>query len=166
MPPQRREMSPETMEREKLAAELAAGEKMLRSATVARLAYNGTDGTPRVIPVGFLWTGEAVIVCTHPTAPKVAALRARPRVALTIDTPRPARSLLARGDAEIDVIDGVPPEYLAAAAKSYEGEDLAAFEAGVRATYDRMARISIVPHWARWFDFDAGPLPGFLRRLT
>ncbi|HEX4838513.1 MAG TPA: hypothetical protein VFV03_08335 [Solirubrobacteraceae bacterium] len=43
-------------------------------------------------------------------------------MALTIDTPRPARSLLARGDAEIEVIDGVAPEYLAAAAKSYEDE--------------------------------------------
>jgi len=103
-----------TMDREELAAELAAGEDMLDTATVARLAYTGTDGAPRVIPVGFLWTGRAVVVCTHPTAPKVAALRARPRVALTIDTPAPARSLLARGDAEIEIVDGVPPEYLAA----------------------------------------------------
>lgn len=154
------------MEREKLAAELADGGQMLRSATVARLAYNGTDGTPRVVPVGFFWTGEAVVVCTHPTAPKVAALRARPRVALTIDTPSPARSLLARGNAEIEIVDGVAPEYLAAAAKSSAGDDLAAFEAAVRAVYDRMARISIVPDWARWFDFEDGRLPGFLRRLT
>jgi pyridoxamine 5'-phosphate oxidase-like protein len=154
------------MDRDTLAAELVAGEEMLRSATVARLAYNGTDGTPRVVPVGFLWTGEAVVVCTHPTAPKVAALRVRPRVALTIDTQSPPRSLLARGDAEVEVVDGVAPEYLAAAAKSYSGDDLAAFEAAVRATYDRMARISIVPDWARWFDFGAGRLPGFLQRLT
>jgi hypothetical protein len=154
------------MGREELAGELAAGEEMLRSATVARLAYDGADGAPRVIPVAFLWTGEAVVVCTHPTAPKVAALRARPRVALTIDTPSPARSLLARGDAEIEVVDGVAPEYLAAAAKSMEGEGLAEFEAAVRATYDQMARITIVPDWARWFDFDAGRLPEFLRRLT
>jgi hypothetical protein len=151
---------------DELAAELAAGERMLRSATVARLAYDGIDGTPRVIPVGFLWTGKAVVVCTHPTAPKVAALRARPRVALTIDTPSPARSLLARGDAEVEIVDGVAPEYLAAAAKSQEGEQLARFEAAVRATYDRMARIAIVPDWARWFDFDAGRLPGFMRRLS
>lgn len=154
------------MEREEIVAELTAGEEMLRSATVASLAYNSTDGMPRVVPVGFLWTGEAVVVCTHPTAPKVAALRARPRVALSIDTPRPARSLLVRGSAEIEVIGGVAPEYLATAAKSYEGKDLAAFEASVRATYDRMARISIVPDWARWFDFNAGRLPGFLLRLT
>ncbi len=154
------------MKPEQLHAELDAAEEILRTATLARLAYDGVDGAPRVIPIGFLWTGEAVVVATHPTAPKVAALRARPRVALTIDTPSPARSLLLRGEAEIEVVDGPVPEYLAAAAKSMAGEELAAFERGVRETYDQMARISIVPDWARYFDFGAGRFPGFLRKLT
>ena len=104
-----------------LKAELDAGEEILRTATLARLAYDGVDGTPRVIPIGFLWTGQAVVVATHPTAPKFAALRARPRVALTIDTPSPARSLLLRGEAEIEVVDGPVPEYLEAAAKPTTG---------------------------------------------
>ena len=150
----------------RLKAELDAGEEILRTATLARLAYDGADGTPRVIPIGFLWTGQAVVVATHPTAPKFAALCARPRVALTIDTPSPARSLLLRGEAEIEVVDGPVPEYLEAAAKSMEGEELAAFEEACRETYDRMARISIVPDWARYFDFGAGRFPGFLRELT
>ena len=150
----------------RLKAELDAGEEILRTATLARLAYDGVDGTPRVIPIGFLWTGQAVVVATHPTAPKFAALRARPRVALTIDTPSPPRSLLLRGEAEIEVVDGPVPEYLEAAAKSMEGEELVAFEEACRETYDRMARISIVPDWARYFDFGAGRLPGFLRELT
>ena len=149
-----------------LKAELDAGEEILRTATLARLAYRGIDGAPRVIPIGFLWTGQAVVVATHPTAPKFAALRARPRVALTIDTPSPARSLLLRGEAEIEVVDGPVPEYLEAAAKSLDGEELAAFEEACRETYDRMARISIVPDWARYFDFGAGRFPGFLRELT
>jgi nitroimidazol reductase NimA-like FMN-containing flavoprotein (pyridoxamine 5'-phosphate oxidase superfamily) len=63
-----------------LKAELDAAEEILRTATLTRLAYNGADGTPRVIPMGFVRTGGAVVVATHPTAPKVAALRARPRV--------------------------------------------------------------------------------------
>jgi hypothetical protein len=154
------------MDAAELKAELDAAEEILRSATLARLAYDGIDGTPRVIPIGFLWTGEAVVVATHPTAPKFAALRARPRVALTIDTPSPARSLLLRGDAEIDVVDGVVPEYFEAAAKSMQGDDLTAFEASCRETYDRMARISITPDWARYFDFNAGRFPDFLRALT
>ena len=154
------------MDDAELKAELEAAEEILRTATVARLAYDGIDGTPRVIPIGFLWTGEAVVVATHPTAPKFKALKARPRVALTIDTPSPARSVLLRGDAEIDVVDGLVPEYLEAAAKSMEGEALAAFEASCRETYDQMARISITPDWARYFDFGAGRFPDFLRRLT
>jgi hypothetical protein len=152
--------------RAQLKAELDAAKEILRTATLARLAYSGADGTPRVIPIGFLWTGDAVVASTHPTAPKFAALRARPRVALTIDTPSPARSLLLRGDAEIEVVDGPVPEYLEAAAKSMEGEELAAFEQSCHETYDRMARISIVPDWARYFDFGAGRFPGFLRELT
>ena len=39
-----------------LKAELDAGAEILRTATLARLAYDGVDGTPRVIPIGFLWT--------------------------------------------------------------------------------------------------------------
>ena len=155
-----------TMDPQELRAELEPAEDILRTATLARLAYDGIDGTPRVIPIGFLWTGDAVVVATHPTAPKYKALRARPRVALTIDTASPTRSVLLRGDAEVDVVDGVAPEYLEAAAKSMEGEELAAFEAGVRETYDRMARISIRPDWARYFDFGAGRFPDFLRALT
>jgi nitroimidazol reductase NimA-like FMN-containing flavoprotein (pyridoxamine 5'-phosphate oxidase superfamily) len=154
------------MSPQELKAELEPAEEILRTATLLRLAYDGIDGTPRVIPIGFFWTGEAVVVATHPTAPKFKALRARPRVALTIDTASPTRSLLLRGDAEIDVVDGVVPEYLEAAAKSMEGEELAAFEASCRETYDRMARISVTPDWARYFDFGAGRFPDFLRALT
>jgi nitroimidazol reductase NimA-like FMN-containing flavoprotein (pyridoxamine 5'-phosphate oxidase superfamily) len=155
-----------TMSPQELKAELEPAEEILRTATLARLAYDGADGAPRAIPIGFLWTGEAVVLATHPTAPKFKALRARPRVALTIDTASPTRSLLLRGDAEIDVVDGVVPEYLEAAAKSMEGEELAAFEASCRETYDRMARISVTPDWARYFDFGAGRFPDFLRALT
>src|SRR5919199_2471575 len=107
--------------------------ELLRSPDPARLAYTGADGYPRVIPVGFFWNGTAVVICTAPTAPKVAALAKQPHVALTIDTMGPpARELLLRGTASIEIIDGIPPEYLAAAAKSSQGDELATFEANVR----------------------------------
>src|SRR5262249_3181832 len=132
----------------------------------ARLAYNGRDGYPRVIPIGFLWNGTDIVVCTAPTAPKVSALAERPQVALTIDDASPpARALLVRGVARIEVVDGVAPEYLAAAAKSMSGDDLAGFAAAVRATYAAMARITITPTWARYFDFGGGRVPTYLRRL-
>jgi hypothetical protein len=158
-------MSTEMTDQE-LNAELDPAAEVLRTATLVRVAYDGLDGSPRVVPMGFLWTGEAVVVATHPTSPKYAALRARPRVALTIDSQDPTRALLLRGTAEIEVLDGVVPEYLEAAAKSMGGEELAGFEAAVRETYDRMARIAIRPDWARYFDFGAGRVPEFLRVLA
>jgi hypothetical protein len=142
-------------------------EQLLRSPDPARLAYNGRDGFPRVVPVGFVWNGTAIVVCTAPTAPKVTALTERPNVALTIDDiGPPAKALLLRGIASIEIVDGVASEYLAAAAKSTSGDELAAFEAQVRATYKQMARITISLTWARYYDFGAGRLPTFLRRLV
>jgi hypothetical protein len=141
--------------------------KLLHAPDPARLAYTGPDGHPRVIPIGFLWNGTAVVICTAPTAPKVPALRKHPHVALTIDIMGPpAEQLLLRGTASIEIVDGVAPEYLAAAAKSTHGDDLAAFEAAVRRTYKQMARITITPAWARFYDFGTGRLPTYLRRLV
>jgi hypothetical protein len=145
----------------------AGAVELLHSPNPARLAYTGPDGYPRVIPIGFLWNGTAVVVCTAPTAPKVAALAKQPHVALTIDSMGPpAKELLLRGTASIEIVDGVALEYLAAAAKSTCGDELAAFEAAVRSLYKEMARITITPSWARFYDFGAGRLPTFLRRLV
>ena len=36
----------------------------------------------------------------------------------------------------------------------------------VRAVFDQQARISITPEWARFYDFGAGKLPPFLRKLA
>lgn len=140
----------------------------LLSGSMARLAYNGHDGFPRVIPVGFYWTGERIVVSTAPTSPKVRALSSRPQVALTIDTgstPEEAKALLVRGLATLETVDGVTDEYLAAARTSMNESDLAEFEHNVRSTYRQMVRISIEPLWARFYDFGAGRLPGFLADL-
>ena len=158
-----------TAHADQTAAELARPEaqELLRREPLARLAYDGLDGTPRVIPIGFLWTRGRIVVCTSDTAPKVRALAARPPVALTIDGPGAAQTLQLRGDAGIEIVDGIPEEYLASSFKSMPGEDQRRqFEASVRSTYERMARISIEPRWARFYDFGAGRLPGFLTKLV
>ena len=144
-------------------------EELLRHASLARLAYSGLDGSPRVVPVGFHWNGHDVVVCTATTAPKVKALSARPSVALTIDTadtPSTAKALLIRGTAAIDIVGGVPAEYLDGSEKALDDAQRQAFEAQVRQTYERMARIAITPHWARFYDFGAGRLPPFLGTLV
>lgn len=104
---------------------------------------------------------------TAPSSPKVSALRARPQVALTIDTEEPPdQALFIRGVATIEVVDGVPDEYLAAAKSLKTAEEREQFEKQVRAVYRQMARISIEPLWARYYHFSAGRVPEFLRKLV
>lgn len=133
--------------------------ELLRSPTLARVAYTGTDGFPRAIPTGFWWDGARLIVCTAPRAPKVPALRARPNIALTIDTegdPKgtPPRVLLIRGVVSLETVDGVPEEFLKVNRKSGTPDDWRAFEEQARAMYDRMVRITIEPRWAKLLDFE------------
>jgi nitroimidazol reductase NimA-like FMN-containing flavoprotein (pyridoxamine 5'-phosphate oxidase superfamily) len=155
---------------QELATELGhPGAQELLAGAMARLAYNGSDGFPRVVPVGFYWTGERIVVSTAPTSPKARALSSRPEVALTIDsgsTPEEARALLVRGLATLETVDGVTDEYLAVARESMDEPQLAEFERNVRSTYKQMVRISIEPRWARFYDFGAGRLPAFLAELV
>jgi Pyridoxamine 5'-phosphate oxidase len=159
------------MNRQELHRELgqAGARELLQSAQLARLAYNGRDGFPRVIPIGFHWNGEHIVICTATTAPKVRALSSRPEVAVTIDagsTPSDAKALLVRGIATVEIVDGVPDEYLAGSRKVLDAEQAETFELGVRSMYDQMARISIEPQWAQFNDFGAGRIPPFLKKLA
>jgi hypothetical protein len=140
--------------------------ELLGSTIPAQLAYTGSDGFPCVVPVGFHWNGTRPIVCTATTTPKVAALVANPKVALTIDTTtQPPNILLVRGTASIDAVDRVPPEYLEGAKKLIRSIQWPEFEANVRATYKQMARITIVPEWAKLMDFKIR-VPSFLHKLA
>jgi nitroimidazol reductase NimA-like FMN-containing flavoprotein (pyridoxamine 5'-phosphate oxidase superfamily) len=140
-------------------------QELLHSAIPARMAYNGTDGNSRVIPVGFLWKNEQIVVCTASNAYKVKALAANPKVALTIDTEAPYRALVVRGTASVEIVDGVPSEYLETSRKSLNDEQqFRAFEAEVRSLYKQMARISIAPEWAKVLDFEPR-LPSAVEQL-
>jgi hypothetical protein len=131
--------------------------RLLDSANPARLAYIALDGTPRVVPVGFHWDGAQLVIGTVPGSAKVAALEAHPVVALTIDTSPPVwppNVLLLRGTAEVSMVDGVFPEYVAGAKKLTPVEEFPQWEAGVHALYDQMTRIDITPTWVRVQDFE------------
>lgn len=156
------------MDQHQIDAELADAAALLDSTTMAHLAYTSRDGTPRVVPVGFFWTGSQFVVSTAATAPKVATLSAAPDVALAIDagdSPSGATSLSVRGRAEIRIVNGVVEEYLAASRRSMDPESAAQFEAACRDLYDQMARIAITPTWARFYDYGAGRVPTFLQEL-
>lgn len=158
------------MDRSIIDAELGTpdAQQLLTTATLARLAYIGSDGGPRVVPIGFLWTDGTVVVSTADTSPKVRALIERPEVALSIDggdTPAGANAVSIRGRATVDIVDGITDEYLTSARKSMSGEELTQFEQSCRDLYDRMARITITPHWARFYDYGTGRVPKFLQDL-
>jgi Pyridoxamine 5'-phosphate oxidase len=130
-------------------------QELLHSNIPVRLAYIGLDGAPRVIPIAFHWNGEQFVVCTPTNAPKVPALQANPKVALTIDTATfPPHILLVRGTATVEIVDGVPSDYLEASKKQVGEEGMPAFEEQVRALYQQMARIAITPAWAKLIDFE------------
>jgi hypothetical protein len=123
---------------------------------LARLSYVAPDGTPRCIPIGFTWNGSTIVMCTTPNAPKIRALRHNPAVALTIDTEvHPPKILLVRGTAELDLVQGIPDEYLQMSG-TYQmtAEQRVEWEAEVRDLYDSMVRIVVTPTWAKLIDFE------------
>ncbi|WP_066371088.1 pyridoxamine 5'-phosphate oxidase family protein [Herbidospora mongoliensis] len=146
------------MDRQDVAEVLAKpiSRELLGSSIPARLAYVGIDGAPRAIPIGFWWTGEHVVMATVPKSAKVRALRHNPRVALTIDTQDawPPRVLMIRGEARVELVDGVPEPYIEASRKVVPDVHFEGWEQGVRALYDQMAIITIEPDWAKLLDFE------------
>jgi len=135
--------------------------RLLNSTMPARGAYVAMDGTPRVLPTWFHWTGDELVMPTSVSAPHVRhaaarlrALRANPHVAITIDTDGfPPEVLLMRGKASVIEVDGVVPEY-ALAARRYLGEEQAtAYLVYVDQPGTKMARIAVRPTWVGVIDF-------------
>jgi len=151
-----------------------AAVELLGSSLPARMAYTAPDGTPRLVPSWFHWTGAEIVTATWVSGPhvrhparRIRDLRARPDVALSIDTDdQPPLVLQIRGRATVSEIDGIVPEY-ALAARRYLGEEAAAQYVG---QFDpaaiRMARIGITPTWVALLDFQTrlpAPLGGVTR---
>jgi hypothetical protein len=121
---------------------------LLESVNPARLAYTWMDGSPRVVPIWFHWTGDEFVLGTPAKAPKLKALATDPRVALTIDD---SEVLLVRGRASVEMLDDVVPEYELAALRYYGPEEGAAWISTRRGK--PMARIAITPGWVGIIDF-------------
>lgn len=100
---------------------------LLSGPNLARLAYIGRDGRPRVVPIWCTYADDSIVMVTGPKADKVRAIEANPAVALTIDSATPPyHVLMIDGDATIEPTDGMAPEYpaivekyLAGAAENY-----------------------------------------------
>jgi nitroimidazol reductase NimA-like FMN-containing flavoprotein (pyridoxamine 5'-phosphate oxidase superfamily) len=143
---------------------------LLAAAIPARLAYTAKDGTPRIVPSWFQWADGELVMPTFMRAPHVAApsrrlaaLRARPDVAVSIDTESsPAQVLLIRGRAQVTEVDGIDRDY-AVSARQYLGEKAGGeYLAMADQPGTRMARITVRPTWVGLLDFGGGRLPGVM----
>ena len=129
-------------------------QELLQSTVPARLAYTWKDGTPRVVPIWFHWNGKEVVLGSPPKAPKVIVLPDHSHVAPTIDSnPWPPKVLLIRGIARVEIVNGVSPEYAAAAERYFGEEQGRVWVEQVRAMSSHMARIAVRPTWVGLLDF-------------
>jgi hypothetical protein len=128
-------------------------QQLLVSRQLARLAYTWTDGTPRVVPIWFHWDSRAVVLGTPVRAPKLRALSRNSSVSVTIDdSPSwPYKALLLRGQASVEMLDDVSPEYEASAYRYFGDTQGEAWLSQLRDV--PMARITIEPTWVRVLDF-------------
>jgi hypothetical protein len=135
--------------------------RLLASSVPVRYAYTALDGTPRVVPSWFHWTGTELVMPTFIAAPhvrhptyRIRALRARPDIAVTIDSEAfPPDILLMRGRAEVTEVDGVLEEYALAAPRYMGAEAAAEYLAQIDQPGTRMARIALRPAWVGVLDF-------------
>lgn len=135
-----------------LTSEVA--QRLLASKELARLAYVAADSTPRALPMLFHWDGTEFVMSTFAGAHKIAALRANPAVAVTIDVAGPPPEvLLLRGEVTVTDVDGIVPEYALAQRRYYGEEQAAAGLARIDNPGTKMARIALRPAWVGLLDF-------------
>ncbi len=131
-----------------------ASQQLLHSKIPARLAYVWTDGTPRVIPIWFHWNGHEIVMATPPKAPKLKALARNPKVSLTIDDNIfPHKVLLIRGTARLNPVEGIVPEYEAAARRYFDAKLAEEWLTQLRGIVSSMVRITVTPEWVGLLDF-------------
>jgi hypothetical protein len=142
-------------------------QQLLHDRIPVRVAYIALDGTPRVVPMQFHWTGKEVVVTCWPDDPKAAAIRSHPQVALTIDTVEPPFKVLQiRGTAAVDLVDGVPPELVAASVRYMGLEAGQAFADQAAHLSPQIVRIAVRPTWVDVLDFQTRLPGGMVRRLV
>jgi len=78
----------------------------------------------------------------------------------------PPKILLVRGRADLDVVEGIPDEFLERnGTYDMSAEQRVGWEAEVRSLYDGMVRIVVTPTWAKLIDFET-TLPSAVEELV
>jgi hypothetical protein len=128
-------------------------QELLVSRQSACLAYTWMDGSPRVVPLWFHWDGRVITFGTPVRAPKLRALATNSQVAATIEdaTSWPYKALLIRGDASVEMLEQVSPEYEASARRYLGDAEGEKWVSGLRSA--PMARITLEPRNVHLLDF-------------
>src|SRR5690348_3497082 len=133
-------------------------QQLLNAPIPAQLAYTWTDGTPRVLPIGFHWDGTQIVMGTPVDAPKMKALTRQPKVALTINSYEfPYKVLCVRGTVSIDKADSIIPEYASMTRRCFDAQGAEAWLSNVEAMLPAMGgmfRLALTPEWVGILDFE------------
>lgn len=130
-------------------------QEMLQAPIPMRLAYVWSDGSPRVVPIGFHWNGSEIVIGSPVDAPKLKVLAKNPKVAITIDSnTMPFHVLLIRGTASLSIHDGIIPEYVAYCKRYFGEEGANAWLNQIRPVVPQMVRVAIKPEWVAIIDFE------------
>lgn len=128
---------------------------LLATQQVARVAYLGKDGTPRLITVNALWNGAELVFGAFAGTYKIRDLTARPDVAITIDTTDgPPKALMLRGKVTLREVDGVLPEYATLQLSGMGAEAGGAYLKTIDQPGLRMVRVALRPAWVGVLDFE------------
>jgi PPOX class probable F420-dependent enzyme len=124
---------------------------LLDGAAVVWLSSVRPDGRPHLIPIWFLWDGEAVLFASKPAACKVGNLRANPECMLAVGDPEADFDVaLVEARAELDP---TPTERLLAAGlldKYADRMTTAGLDAATFAgTYTQVVRV-VPTRWLPW----------------
>jgi hypothetical protein len=138
----------------------STAQRLLNAPLVARLAYIGKDGTPRVIPVNYVWNVDELVIPAFAGTYKIRDLGVRPDVAVCIDTTDGApQALMLRGRVTMTEADGVLPEYAVTQRQGRGEEQANAYLEAIDQPGLRMVRISLRPTWVSIVDFGGQRLP-------
>ncbi len=134
-------------------------QQLLNSSLPGHLAYTWKDGTPRLVPIGFTWTGTELVTGTPDTLPKVSALKDGDKVAVTFDSyTMPFKVLYIRGTVHLSSYDGLVPEWVQAGERmcgKEGGQAFANMVAGmINAGAFTMLRLAVKPTWVGILDFE------------
>jgi hypothetical protein len=131
-------------------------QEMLCAPYPAHLSYVWKDGTPRLIPIGFYWTGEEIVMASPDAAPKNEVID-NAKVAITIDSyTMPFKVLMIRGTARVTVMDTPPIEYVKACEQILGVDGAQAWLKGLEPLLPNIkyfTRIAVKPEWVGLLDF-------------